>query len=221
MSNENLYIFLDEGGNLDFSSSGTKYFTITSVCKKRPFKISHTLGKLKFDLIEFGLDFEFFHCTKNNKHVRKQVFKILKKNITTLRIDSLIVEKRKTGPALRAVQYFYPRMLGYLLRFIVENRGLNDIEEVFVMTDTIPINKKRKAVEKAVKKTLKAMLPSECKYRILHHSSRSSIGLQIADYCNWAIFRKWEAGKCEFYDEIKSGIESEFDIFRSGSKYYY
>ena len=60
-----LYIFLDEGGNLDFSASDTRYFTLTSVCKTRPFNISQELLHLKFDLIEFGLDFEFFHCAKN------------------------------------------------------------------------------------------------------------------------------------------------------------
>lgn len=33
-----LYIFLDEGGNFDFSTGGTKYFTITALSKERPFE---------------------------------------------------------------------------------------------------------------------------------------------------------------------------------------
>lgn len=221
MSSDRLYIFLDEGGNLDFSPSGTKYFTLTSVCKIRPFTISHVLGKFKFDLIEFGLDFVYFHCTKNNKYVRERVFGILKDNIETLRIDSLIVEKSKTGPALQATEQFYPRMLGYLLRYVMEQTDLSKIEEIIVITDTIPIRKKRAAIEKAVKTTLKAMLPSSCTYRILHHASMSNMGLQIADYCNWAIFRKWETGDTKYYDEIKAGIKSEFEIFKKGVTHYY
>ncbi|OHC69590.1 MAG: hypothetical protein A3H93_02840 [Rhodocyclales bacterium RIFCSPLOWO2_02_FULL_63_24] len=56
---------------------------------------------------------------------------------------------------------------------------------------------------------------------ILHHASRSHYGLQIADYCNWAVFRKWQKGEVEFYDLIKPALKSEFDIFRTGTTLYY
>lgn len=221
MNGNRKYIFLDEGGNLDFSPSGTKYFTLTSVCKVRPFTISHLLGKYKFDLIEYGLDFEYFHCTKNNKYVRERVFGILKANINSLRIDTLIVEKRKTGTSLQATEQFYPRMLGYLLRFVIDRLDLAGIKEVIVITDTIPVRKKRSAIEKAVKITLKTMLPALCAFRVLHHASMSNMGLQIADYCNWAIYRKWEAGDGKYHAEIATGIKSEFDIFKTGATHYY
>ncbi|WP_448508115.1 DUF3800 domain-containing protein, partial [Immundisolibacter sp.] len=68
------------------------------------------------------------------------------------------------------------------------------VDEVIVITDTIPIQKKRQAVEKAIKGALSAMLPAGMRYRILHHASRSHYGLQVADYCNWAVFRKWQKG---------------------------
>ncbi len=45
--------------------------------------------------------------------------------------------------------------------------------------------------EKGVKTTLAAMLPVEVSYRVLHHASKSNMDLQIADYCAWAIYRKW------------------------------
>lgn len=221
MSDECLYVFLDEGGNLDFSPSGTKFFSLTSVCKVRPFIISHILGKYKLDLIEYGLDFEYFHCTNNNKYVRDKVFRIIKDNIYNLRIDSLLVEKRKTGVSLQEVSQFYPRMLGYLLRYVMKSLSLHDFKEVIVITDKIPVNKKKDAIEKAVKITLKSMLPKSCKYRILHHPSISNIGLQLADYCNWAIFRKWECDDLRYYDEIKEGVKSEFDIFKNGVTHYY
>ncbi len=217
----NLYIFLDEGGNLDFSPSGTKHFTLTSVCKFRPFTISHMLGKLKFDLIDYGLDFEYFHCTKNNRYVRDKVFKMINDNIATLRIDALIVEKRKTGPALQTHEEFYPRMIGYLLRYVVRKAKMTKIDEVIVITDTIPVRRKRDVVEKTIKTTLKSMLPSTCKFRILHHASRSNVGLQIADFCNWGIYRKWEAGDDKYYNQIKGGIKSEFEIFKKGATHYY
>ena len=95
------------------------------------------------------------------------------------------------------------------------------MEEVIVITDTLPVQKKRQAIEKTIKETLTNKLPLDCKYRILHHNSRSHYGLQIADYCNWAVFRKWERNDSMFYDRIKPSLKSEFDIFRNGTRLYY
>lgn len=93
--------------------------------------------------------------------------------------------------------------------------------DVIVITDTVPVNKKRQAIEKGVQLALAKMLPQGGKYHILHHSSRSHYGLQVADYCCWAVFRKWQRNDMDCYDLIKEGIQSEFDIFRNGTKHYY
>ncbi len=45
--------------------------------------------------------------------------------------------------------------------------------------------------------------------------------LQVADYCCWAIFRKHEHKDATHYSGIKSAVWSEFDIFQSGTTYYY
>ncbi|RJP22049.1 MAG: hypothetical protein C4529_06380 [Deltaproteobacteria bacterium] len=146
----------------------------------------------------------------------------MRRNLTLLRVDSVIVEKRKTHPALRDEVKFYPKMLGYLLRHLLKEDALtNGVEEVIVITDNIPVKSKAKAVEKTIKMTLTEMLPGTVKYRVLHHASKSSFGLQVADYCNWAIYRKWEGGDSRSYDLIRSRIRSEFDIFQSGDRYYY
>ena len=68
--NERLFLFLDESGNLDFSPSGTRYFILTSVSMRRPFQMNHALDNYKYDCIEYGLEQEFFHCTKDNAHVQ-------------------------------------------------------------------------------------------------------------------------------------------------------
>jgi GTP-dependent phosphoenolpyruvate carboxykinase len=112
-------------------------------------------------------------------------------------------------------------MIGYLIRYVLEPRNLKDYEEVIVITDSVPVSRKREAIEKAVKQTLSRMLPNGTRYKILHHASKSCTGLQIADYCNWAIFRKWERGDLRSYELIRSGIRSEFDIFKSGPRHYY
>ena len=216
-----LYIFLDEGGNFDFSPSGTKYFTLTSITKTRPFQIAPILDALKYDLIETGLNIEYFHASEDRQAVRDKVFASIQQFMNSMRIDSLIVEKRKTGTALREDTQFYPRMIGYILEYILKSKTAQNCDEVIVITDNIPIKKKRDAVEKAIKTILKQKLPKTSKYRVLHHASKSTFGLQVADYCNWAIFRKWEKGDTRSYDLIKSRVLSEYDIFQKGSKLYY
>lgn len=221
MSSQYLYVFLDEAGDFNFSASGTRFFALTSITTTRAFPWDAPLLSLKFDLIEVGLDIEYFHAAEDRQAVRDQVFKIIGAHLSNLRIDSLIIEKRKTGPALQVLEKFYPGMIGYLLRYVLDPQNLGDIAEVIVITDNIPVSKKREAVEKAIKQTLSRMLPSGTKYRILHHASKSCVGLQMADYCNWAIFRKWERGDLRSYDLIRSGLRSEYDIFKSGTRYYY
>ena len=220
-SQRHLYIFLDEGGNFDFSQSGTRYFTLTCVTAQRPFLWDTTFPALKYDLLEKGLDIEYFHAAEDRQMVRDLVFPLIEDCLSSIRIDSLIVEKRKTGPALQPLIKLYPEMLGYLLRYVFQGLGSSRYEEVVVLTDRLPVNKKRQAVEKAIKITLSKFLPPTTNYRVLHHESRSCAGLQVVDYCNWAIYRKWAKGDCRSYDLIKRAIRSEFDIFASGRTYYY
>ncbi len=219
-----LYIFLDEGGNFDFSPAGSTYFTLTCVSLYRPFTLHTDLDTYKYDLIEHRIkpriDMEYFHCTDDNRHVRGKVFSMLAESVPHGSVDSVIVEKRKTGPALQPPEKFYPRMLGYLLRYAVE-KAARGVGEVVVITDSLPVAKKRRSIEKAVKTVLAGMLPTDTPYRVMHHSSRAHYGLQIADYFNWAIYRKWEHGDTGSHEKIASQIRSEFDIFRSGLRSYY
>ncbi|MFH1563495.1 MAG: DUF3800 domain-containing protein [Nitrospirota bacterium] len=216
-----LYIFLDESGNLDFSIKGTKYFVLTGISKTRPFEVYKEMAELKYDLIESGLDVEYFHASEERQVVRDKVFEIVKKHLGGIRIDSLIIEKRKTGKALQSEEKFYPEMMGYLLKYVLNRANLSEIKGVLIFTDSIPIKRKREAIEKSIKKVLKRVLPGTLNYRIFHHASKSNFDLQIIDYCSWAIYRKWESNDSRSYVYIENAIKSEFDIFKTGFTYYY
>ena len=112
-------------------------------------------------------------------------------------------------------------MRGELTAFLHKLMTGEIVEKVIVITDTIPVNKKRRAIERAARTALHSMLPPGMKYHILHHQSRSHYGLQVADYCCWAIFRKWQTGERTWYDRIKPAVRSELELFRAQSKYYY
>jgi len=214
-------VFLDEAGNFDFSTNGTAFFCLSAITASRPFLWEESLSSVKYDLLEHNHNIEFFHASEDKQNVRDKVFAVIGGTLDKFRIDSLVVEKRKTHPNLRSIEKFYPKMIGYLLTYIERQCHFQNYQNIIVLTDSIPVNKKRRAVEKATKITLAQMLPSGTRYQVLHHESRSCAGLQVADYCNWAIFRKWERQDYRSYNIIGAGIKSEFNIFAiSGTTYY-
>lgn len=179
------------------------------------------MAELRLNLLERGLEIERFHASEDKQSTRDAVFDVIRRHLAGVRIDATVVDKRKTGPALRPAEYFYPRMLGYHLRYLLERFSLDDFGRVVIVTDTLPIQRKRKAIEKGVKQALARMLPARVNFSVLHHDSRSALGLQVADYCTWAIYRKWDREDERSYQVIASAVRSEFDIFRTGARLYY
>ena len=207
------YVFLDESGNFDFSANGTRYFLLTSVSMCRPFGVYDKLQNYMHDCIEGGGDIEHFHCYADRKTVRDAVFGAIGAHLDELRIDCLVVEKRKTRRSLRDGERLYRWSLGYLLRRVLSRERDFGASDVVVITDTIPVNKKRQAAEKAIRGAVVGNQLPGMRYRILHHQSRSHYGLQVADYRCWAIFRKWQRGESTWYDRIKPALRSEIDVF--------
>jgi hypothetical protein len=202
-------LFLDEGGNLDFSSHGTKHFILTSVTKERSIRIYQPLTEFKYDLIEFGINLEYFHASEDNKKVRDRVFQIIHSHLKNFRIDSMIVDKQTAKSFSRQSLRFYSRMLGELIRHILWDFDLSKFAEVIIITDQIPLTHRRQVVEKSIKQVLKEILPPNISYRIFHHESKSNLDLQVADYCSWAVFRKWERNDLHYFRMIQSAIKSE------------
>lgn len=207
------YIFLDESGNFDFQKSGTRYLILTSVGMHRPFPISRELDRYKYDCIENGTNIEFFHCYNDSKFTRHAVFDLIEAHLDNIRIHCVVVEKARTSPARQTTSRMYRWMLGYLLRGALTAELDSGAGRVVVITDTIPVNKKRKAVEKSIQGAVARNQLPGLKYRILHHQSRSHYGLQVADYCCWAIFRKWEMEDSTWYDRIKLAVRWESNVY--------
>jgi|SRR5215213_8271060 len=217
-----LYIFLDESGNFDFSKQGSRFFFLTSVTKERPFQAPKALHDLRYDLLEAGQEVtEYFHAREDKQVIRNAVFEVIRTHLEGIRVDSLIVEKAKTNPALQEIEKFYPRMLGYLLGYLLRGLKLDEYDEVLIFVAALHTGKRKSAMEKAVKQTLSAMLPKRAKYRLVYHAAKANFDLQIADYCTWAITKKWNSNELRPYQVIKPAIRSEFEFFRTGTRYYY
>lgn len=205
-----VYIFLDESGNFDFRGSGSRNLVMTCVGMCRPFPAWEPLDDYKYRCIENGMDIEYFHCYADRKHVRNTVFSVIAQHLDDMRISCVVIEKTRVSPMTQEPKWLYRWMLGYLLGRVLAGEVSTGGKDVIVITDTIPVNERRKAIVKSIQLAVARNQPPNMKYRILHHQSRTHYGLQIADYCCWAIFRKWEIGDRSWYDRIKPAIKGEF-----------
>lgn len=178
------YLFVDESGDLDFSETGSKYFILTSVVASRPFLFQSMFDEYRYDCLENNFDLSYFHCCNNKKMIRHQVFEFLQR-ANGFKIYSIVVEKAKTGIALQNDLRFYPEILGYLLSYVMKQ---SRTRKFIIITDTFPLQKRRKAIEKAIHQFLGSRLKFPVKYNMYHHNSAAHFGLQLADYCAWAVF---------------------------------
>ena len=122
---------------------------------------------------------------------------------------------------IRAIDAFYPKILKVLLQYVLNRWDASPPAKILVWTDQIEVKAKRKAVEKAVKTYLANDLKAAVPYHLYHHPSASEPWLQVADYCCWAIQRKWTDGERRPYTVIQRRVMSEFEIFAAGTTTYY
>lgn len=213
-----VFLFFDESGNLDFSPTGTRYYIFGTLSTHDPAPLSHPLSNLHYQLIANGIEIERFHATEDRQKIRDYVFPILSQ-VGGFEFDCVIIEKRKVNPVLYDPSRFYPKFANYLLQYVFRRYHEPD-ERIVVITDTLPVKKKRKAVERAFMTYIRRNL-GQRPFTVLHHSSASHACLQAADYCNWAIHKKWKDNELRPYNKIRKFIRSEFDILKSGDEYFY
>lgn len=218
-----LYVFIDISGDFIFSKGCSKYLVFTAILCNDICPGVLELHKMRHELItDKGLDISRFHAHSDKKSTRYVVYKIIR-DLSNLRIDNIIIEKCKTNPTLQSPSILYPMIIKYLLSYPFDNRGMNakQYDQVCVFADA---ESRKKHELRAMKDGVKTFLSSYLggmPYKFCMHNSGTHYYLQIADYCGWAIFRKWEMKDQEFYKLIRPIISSEFDIFGGGiSKYY-
>ena len=218
----NLYVFVDISGDYTFSSKGTTYLICASIMCTDILLGVNQLCLCKHRQIDNGLDITHFHATEDKQATRNEVFDIIEQ-LTHLRVDSVIVEKRKTYEGLQESKYLYPFLIEKLLQYPFDYRGVNveQYDKVFVFVDRESCSRREKGfIKQAVKRYLHNRLQN-IPFRLCMHPSSTHNHLQLVDYCSWAIFRKWERADLRSYNKVRSLIKSEFPIFRYGTTIWY
>jgi hypothetical protein len=201
-----VYLFFDESGNLDFSPNGSRHFCFGVLTLRDPAPLTAALTGLRYSLLAEGLELECFHAAEDRQAVRGRVFETLTE-VGGFDLDLLIADKRTLHPVLRDPFEFYCHH-AYAIVEAALTRVRHLDEHIVVVTDTLPIQRERKALEKAFRSALRKYL-GDRPFSVLHQVSAAHAGLQAVDYCTWALQRKLR-GDTRSYEQIRRWIRSEW-----------
>lgn len=213
-----VFLFFDESGNFDFSVGGTPYLVFGVLTTRSPGPLLRPLSDLRYELLASGVEIEAFHATEDKQAVRNRVFEIIKA-ARDVAFDALVIEKRKVDPKLYEPSRFYPEFAHTLLKDVLA-RYRDPQERIVIVTDRLPVSSTRNAVEKAFKTYIRQNFEGRV-FSILHHASSSHACLQAADYCTWAVYKKWRDSEVRPYNEMKHLIKGELDVLKSETKGFY
>jgi hypothetical protein len=216
---EDCYVFADEAGNFDFSTKpGASRFFILCTVTTDSCAVGDALLALRRELGWKGHHLDrVFHATEDPQAIRDQVFALLREH--EFRIDATILEKRKAQPHLRNDASLY-KMAWFLHFKHVAPRIASPSHRMFVVASRLGTKKARGALHGAVDEVVQQV--ARCgSHRVAFWPADSDPCLQVADYCTWAIQRKWENDDSRSHALIASKIESEFDVWQLGTETYY
>ncbi|QKF73000.1 hypothetical protein AFAEC_0825 [Aliarcobacter faecis] len=231
---DTIYIFVDEAGDFDFSSNGSKHYLFTFLVKKRPFNLHEYIASYRYSLLERNLDplvekrldIEAFHACEDNNYIKNELFNIISTfDENSVKAYSYILEKPKVNPEKRNHKdRFYIDNLSFAIQKLLGELNIN--KNFIIITDRLPVqsnkNKQIGALKKGIKEYLKSKnLDKQLRYDIFHHCSASSTNLQIADYICWAIFRKFERNDETYYKRIEKYLIKVDEMTKDRKEVYY
>jgi hypothetical protein len=213
------YVFSDEAGNFHFSRNqgASRYFVLCTVTVD-DCSVGDDLLDLRRTLGWRGMHLDsVFHATEDPQAVRNEVFDLLKDS--ALRIDATIFEKSKAQLHLQTDRALY-KMAWYLHFKYVAPDIVTPSDRLFVVASSLGTKKRRGLFHTAVDEVVHQVSPCHS-YRVAFWPAQSDPCLQVADYCTWAIQRKWEGSDTRSYDIIAPKIATEFDVWTVSDHHYY
>lgn len=214
------HFFVDEAGNFDFSRKpdASKYFILTSVIME-DLAAADALLELRRQMAWDGVDLTgAFHATTDKQAVRDVVFAQISQ--MQIRVDATIFEKRKTVPHRQVQLPFYKLAWFEHTRHVIPAAIPQD-QELHVVAASLSTKNRQKQMASAIRDVVEQAGRSNTTTRINHWPCSIDPCLQIADYCCWAIQRKWERDDDRSHLLIDHLIQSEYDMWSRGSNFYY
>lgn len=214
------FIFADEAGCFTFKrqEGASRYFLLCTITTNNCDGFSSLLA-IRRRLNAAGEPNRIMlHATKDSQAVRDEVYELIAAQDFT--IDCTILEKSKAQPQTRADATTFYRYAWYYHLKHVAPRYCVPGQKTLITAASIGLNKQKAAFKECVNNSIQQIIPRE-QWEVCYIESAQDPCLWVADYCAWAIQRKWERQDSRSYDLIRNKITSEFDLWRNGNVHHY
>lgn len=215
------YLFADEAGDFEFArkQNVSRYFIVCTVTAETC-DLGHELLDLRRELAWTGNAAlgDYFHACKDNQCVRDAVFDLIR--AADLRVDATVLEKSKAQSQTRSSHArFYQYGWYYHFRSVASSVLRKD-DELLLTTASLG-TKRQRAMFTATVNDVVQQVARRNSWATYFCPAAADPCLQVADYCTWAIQRKWERNDMRSYDLIRDKIVREYDLWSAGTQHYY
>lgn len=216
-----LHVFADEAGTFDFrlGPNISRYFIVCTAVMPS-FEVANDLLALRREIAWANDPLgEYFHATTDKNAVKDRVYEAILKHDFT--IQATIMEKRKSAPKIRPTNHRYYQYGWYYHFKYGMPKTLAACTELHITAASVSTKAGQVSFTDAVRDVVNQTEGKKRKTRTSFWPCGTDPCLQVADYCTWAVQRKWEKRDSKYYDLIKDRITYEYDMFQKGSTYYY
>jgi hypothetical protein len=204
-----VYLFGDEAGNFDFSEhpGASRYFILVTVtmgdCVAGD-RIQALRRRLAWRGVHLGA---VLHATEDPQAVRDEVFATLQR--CDMRVDATIVTKASIPVEMRDPHQLY-RYAWHEHFGRIASEVAHPGDRLLAVASDLGTRKRRGAFHLAVDDAVRAS--ARCPHRVAFWPNMSEPCLVVADYCTWAIQRRWEREDRRSHQLLADKIASELRV---------
>lgn len=217
-----LFLFADEAGCFNFSrnKSASRYFIVCTISCESCSELGTKLLDLRRELIWRREPVrEYFHASEDRQTIRDRVFELLEAQ--PFQVQATIMEKSKALPKVRPTkERFYHYGWYYHLQYAAP-KIVRHAQHILITAASVGTHKGQAHFSMAVNDVAQQVIKGGRQFRTNFCRSIADPCLQAADYCTWAIQRKWEFGDQRSYALIQSKIVHEADMWSHGTTHHY
>jgi hypothetical protein len=193
--NKPLFIFVDESGNFDFSTSGTENLVLTAVICFRPMKSAATMLNLKYTRYANGLNSPQFHASHDRAATRIDVFRVISR-IRSIRSFTAVIRKDEfIGQVVTPADVYH----SFGVQLAKHLRRITRRQKVVIVFDKALKAREEDALRSSLKSHFSA---HDTDYLIYFHNVSKDANAQIADYIAWANFGFYERGNIHWISKL-------------------
>ena len=200
---ETLHLYIDESGNFDFSSRGSKHFVMAGITALAPLDSAAQMQALRYRLLSEGHNIETFHAAPDAQFVRDAVFETLMK-VVSVKAHVIFGEKSKIDFGSRTDVALHSKFATELLWSALDTYPLFAYDRVVIIFDQALPEGRQKVFHASVKPILKKINKP---FQLYFQSMKVDMNGQIADYVAWSKFVALERGEMRPWESLSKSLK--------------